>query len=117
MKEMVRVFKALSDVNRIRILKMLEVRPLCVCEITEVLKLATSTVSKHLSILRDTGYIVDDKEGKWVNYYLNRDQNDDYIRHLLPLIRTWLPANEIVHSDQKKVQTVDRNKLCGIQKI
>ena len=70
MRELVKVFKALSDSNRIRILKMLEVRPLCVCEITEVLKLATSTVSKHLSILRDAGYIIDQKEGKWVNYYL-----------------------------------------------
>jgi len=114
MRELVKIFKALSDASRIRILKMLEVRPLCVCEITEVLQLATSTVSKHLSILRDAGYIIDQKEGKWVNYYLNRDQNSDYVQHLLPLIRTWLPANETVLNDRKKVQTVDRNQLCGI---
>jgi ArsR family transcriptional regulator len=114
MRELVKAFKALSDTNRIRILKMLEVRPLCVCEITEVLQLATSTVSKHLSLLRDAGYIIDEKEGKWVNYYLNRDQSSDYIRHLLPLIRTWLPANEIIQRDQQKVQTVDRNTLCRI---
>jgi len=114
MREIVKVFKALSDANRIRILKMLEIRPLCVCEITEVLQLATSTVSKHLSILRESGYIIDQKEGKWVNYYLNRDQNGDYIRHLLPLIRTWLPADETVLRDRNKVQTVDRIQLCGI---
>lgn len=114
MRELVKAFKALSDSNRIRILKMLEVRPLCVCEITEVLQLATSTVSKHLSILRDAGYIIDEKDGKWVNYYLNRDQTGDYNRHLLPLIRTWLPADTIVLDDQNKVQTVDRNKLCHI---
>lgn len=114
MKELVKAFKALSDSNRIRILKMLEIRPLCVCEITDVLQLATSTVSKHLSVLRDAGFIIDDKEGKWVNYSLNRDQNSDYIRHLLPLIRTWLPANEIVLNDQNKVQTVDRNILCNV---
>jgi ArsR family transcriptional regulator len=114
MREMIKAFKALSDPSRIRILKMLETRPLCVCEITEVLQLATSTVSKHLSILRDAGYIIDDKDGKWVNYYLNHDQNSDYIRHLLPLIRTWLPANEVVLADQKKVETIDRNKLCRI---
>lgn len=114
MREMVKIFKALSDASRIRILKMLEIRPLCVCEITEVLQLATSTVSKHLSILRDAGYINDEKEGKWVTYYLNRDQSSDYVRHLLPLIKTWLPANETVLNDRKKVQTVDRNQLCGI---
>ena len=114
MRNMTKVFKALSDISRIRILKMLEVRPLCVCEITEVLNLATSTVSKHLSILRDTEFIIDEKEGKWVNYYLNREHKNEYIRHLLPLIRTWLPTDETILKDQKRVAAVDRNKLCKI---
>ena len=62
MRTLVKIFKALADSNRIRILKMLEVRPLCVCEITEVLNLAASTVSKHLSILRDADFIIDSNE-------------------------------------------------------
>lgn len=111
---MVKVFKALSDTNRIRILKMLEVRSLCVCEITDILKLAPSTVSKHLSILRDADFIIDDKDGKWVNYSLNNHQTNEYVRHLLPLVRTWLAKDERVLNDQIKVQFVDRNKLCGI---
>jgi ArsR family transcriptional regulator len=90
MRNTVNVFKALSDSNRLRILKMLEVKPLCVCEITEVLKLATSTVSKHLSILRNAGFIVDEKEGKWVNYYLIHEPENEYIKRLIPLIKTWL---------------------------
>ena len=79
MRKQAKIFQALSDTNRIRILKMLEMRPLCVCEITDVLKLATSTVSKHLSILRDAGFIIDEKEGRWVNYYLSPDQIDDTV--------------------------------------
>lgn len=114
MTNLVNVFKALSDTNRIRILKILEVRPLCVCEITEILKLANSTVSKHLSVLRNAEFIKDTKEGKWVNYHLNLDQNNEYVRHLLPLIRGWLPNEGIVNNDKKMVATVDRNKLCGI---
>jgi len=114
MRTAVKIFKALSDINRVRILKMLEVRPLCVCEITGVLKLATSTVSKHLSILRDAEFIIDEKEGKWVNYYLNREQNNEYVRHLLPLIRSWLPNDATVNKDTKMVATVDRYKVCGI---
>ncbi|MBD3223759.1 MAG: metalloregulator ArsR/SmtB family transcription factor [Caldithrix sp.] len=114
MDKIVYAFKALADSNRIRILKMLEIRPLCVCEITEILNLATSTVSKHLSILRNAEFITDEKDGKWVNYYLNTDQTNPYMRHLLPLIRTWLTADERVLNDQKKVTTVDRNTLCGI---
>jgi ArsR family transcriptional regulator len=115
MTELAKVFKALSDTNRIRILKMLERRSLCVCEITEILELATSTVSKHLSILRDAELIVDKKEGKWVNFNINNDQNNEYVRYLLPLIRTWLPSDAVVLDDKQKVQSVNRNTVCGIQ--
>ena len=113
MRNLVKVFKALSDSNRIRILKMLEERHLCVCEITEVLKLASSTVSKHLSILRNAELILDEKDGKWVNYYLNQQQMDEYVRQLLPLIKSWLPDDSTINQDKEKVKTVDRNFICG----
>lgn len=112
MREIVKVFKALSDSNRIRILKMLQIRPLCVCEITAVLNLATSTVSKHLSILREADLIYDIKEGKWVNYYLNKKSNDLYIKDVLPLLKDWLPEDDLVKKDMVKVSGVDRNILC-----
>jgi len=112
MRNLSKIFKALSDTNRLRILKMLEQRPLCVCEITNILKLATSTVSKHLSILRDVEFILDGKEGKWVNYHLNNDQANEYTQQILPLIKNWLSGNQIINSDKEKVKTVDRNKLC-----
>ena len=60
MKEITDIFKALSDKNRLRILMMLTRRPLCVCEIQNVLSITVSTVSKHLSILRDIGLIIDE---------------------------------------------------------
>ena len=47
--------KALSDPNRVKIMKMLQNRPLCVCEIKEALGVAQSTASKHLKILEDAG--------------------------------------------------------------
>ena len=113
MRKQAKIFQALSDTNRLRILKMLEVRPLCVCEITEVLKLATSTVSKHLSILRDAGFIIDEKEGKWVNYYLTTNQNDEYVKQLISLIKKWFQDDEKTKQDLEKVKIVDRNILCG----
>jgi len=113
MEDLVKTFKTLSDSNRIRILKMLEIRPLCVCEITEVLNLAASTVSKHLSLLRDAGFILDTKDGKWVNYTLNHSFDNEFVRHLLPLIRTWLPNDETVAKDRERVVAADRNRICG----
>jgi ArsR family transcriptional regulator len=113
MRKLAKTFQALSDSNRIRILKMLEVRPLCVCEITEILQLANSTVSKHLSILRDAAFIVDEKDGKWVNYFLNKSKNDNYVSRLLPLISDWIPHDYVIAEDKKRVNNVDRNVICG----
>lgn len=113
MRRLLKIFKALSDSNRIRILKMLEIRSLCVCEITEVLNLANSTVSKHLSILRDTELIIDEKDGKWVNYHLNTSRSEPYVSELLPLLQEWLPDDETIHKDAEKVKSVDRNMLCA----
>lgn len=113
MRHLSKVFKALSDVNRIRILKMLEIRSLCVCEITDVLELATSTVSKHLSILRDAGFIMDEKVGKWVNYRLNQSRTDMYSEQLMPLLAKWLSNDDTVRKDVEKVRSVDRDAICG----
>ena len=111
MRKLVKVFKALSDQNRLRILKMLEIRPLCVCEITAVLNLATSTVSKHLSILKDAEFIRDEKEGKWVNYHLN-EEAPDYVADLMPLLKQWLPDEPTVLQDRLKIERVNRFTIC-----
>jgi ArsR family transcriptional regulator len=117
MRYLVKIFKALSDTNRIRILKMLQIRPLCVCEISSVLSLANSTVSKHLSILKDTDFISDRKENKWVIYSLNRTTMENHVRDLLPLMEEWVPNDTIVLLDAEKVQHVDRNILCGVPPV
>jgi ArsR family transcriptional regulator len=63
-------FKALADETRIRILKLLEVREMCVCEIMVALDLTQPTASHHLGLLENAGLVRDRKEGKWVFYSL-----------------------------------------------
>ena len=75
-RDIVKVFKALGDSNRIRIVKMLEARELCVCEVRE-----------HLSVLRDADLILDRKDGKWVNYRLNEQSNNSFVRSQLVLVK------------------------------
>jgi len=106
--------KAVGDINRVRILKMLEDRDMCVCEVREVLDISTSTVSQHLSILRDAELIVDTKDGKWVNYQLNRDSEDPLVRSVLALMSNSFEDEETVKEDKKKVKRVDRLKICGV---
>ncbi|OGU55389.1 MAG: transcriptional regulator, partial [Ignavibacteria bacterium GWC2_35_8] len=104
MKENTKLFKALSDPNRLRILKMLQSKSLCVCEITDVLKLATSTVSKHLSILKDGGFILEQKNGKWVNYLINPRPSDPRISSLISTLDFWISDDQLIISDKQKVQ-------------
>ena len=112
MDKLVKIFKALGDKGRFRIVKMLQQRPLCVCEITAVLELATSTVSKHLSLLKDAEIISDRKDGKWVEHYLNTNSKNIFITGLLPLISYWLNDDKQVKSDMEKLETTDRIELC-----
>jgi ArsR family transcriptional regulator len=112
MDEILKILKALSDKNRLRIVKILQQRSLCVCEITSILELATSTVSSHLSILKDAEIIMDQKDGKWVDYRLNTQSKNPYLIGLLPLIAFWLNDDPRVKSDLQKLKTTDRVELC-----
>ena len=113
LKEKTKIFRSVSDPSRLRILKMLQARSLCVCEITEILQLAPSTVSKHLSILKDTGFIIEEKEGKWVNYKINPRPADTRINSFLSSLDFWMADDTAVISDKKKMMIVDRNEICS----
>ncbi|MBN2102921.1 winged helix-turn-helix transcriptional regulator [bacterium] len=112
MEQCLTLFKALSDKNRIRIIKILEKRPLCVCEITTILNLACSTTSKHLSVLKKAKLIFEQKEGKWVNYYLNKATMNPYIKEFLPMVKRWLNDDMIIVRDLRKVDKINRNEIC-----
>jgi ArsR family transcriptional regulator len=68
MKDVVRIFKALADPNRLRIMLLLRRREICVCEIMFVLGIEQSRVSHHMRVLRDAGIAEDVREGRWVIY-------------------------------------------------
>jgi len=65
-----RFFKALADETRLKILKLLEIREMCVCEVMVALGLTQPTTSHHLGILENAGLVKNRKEGKWVFYSL-----------------------------------------------
>ena len=117
MRDLVKLFKALSDPNRLRILKMLEVRPMAVCEITSNLGLAPSTVSKHLYLLREAGLVLDERDGKWVNYRLARDPGGRRVRELLALVSAMLEGEELVQRDRERTRRMDRQEVCRQQNL
>jgi DNA-binding transcriptional ArsR family regulator len=78
-----RLFKALADTTRLRILKLLDVREMCVCEVMIALDLTQPTASHHLKILENAGLVKSRKEGKWVYYSL---KDPETIKKILKLI-------------------------------
>ncbi len=64
-----KIFHGLSDKFRLRILMIVNAQPVCVCIIKEILGIADSKLSYHLSILKDCGLICSKQEGNWIIYY------------------------------------------------
>jgi len=80
-----RIVKALGDGTRLRIVNLLRVENLCVCEIEAILQSSQSNVSRHLAKLRDAGIIYSEKKSQWVYYGINVDiiKEHSFIKTLL----------------------------------
>ena len=72
-----RWFHALSDPTRLEIVRMLSHGERCVCELQDALSAQQSRLSFHLRVLKESGFVTDRKEGRWVHYALNRDALDE----------------------------------------
>ncbi len=113
MKEFVKVMKALSDPNRVKIIKMLQWKKnMCVCEIRAVLKLTQPTVSNHLKVLEAAGLVLSEKEKLWVNYRLNTDNASPYGAAMLNQLKKWLNENPQLQHIQALLPTIDRKDIC-----
>jgi ArsR family transcriptional regulator, arsenate/arsenite/antimonite-responsive transcriptional repressor len=113
MKPFIKVMKALSDANRVKTLKLLEQRSLCVCEIQAVLGLAQPTVSKHLKVLEEAGLVTFFKEGLWVNYRLTDGRDSPYAATMLGNLRHWLSEDpQISELVKKSLPFVHREEVC-----
>lgn len=113
MKEFIKIMKALSDPNRVKMIKLLQRRVLCVCEIQGALGLAQSTASKHLKILEEAGLIIYFKEGPWVNYRLEDGAKSPYVANLLGNLRHWLEDDADVAALVARLPEINRETICG----
>ncbi len=115
MKDFIKVMKALSDPNRVKLLKMLQRRERCVCEIQAALGIAQPTVSKHLKVLEGAGLVGRKKEGLWVNYHLSDGGSSPYAASLLGNLRHWLEDDAQVRELLVKSEGLRREDLCGVR--
>jgi len=105
-----KIFKALGDRSRLRIINMLSEKAMCVCEITEVLGLSQSTVSGHLRVLKEAELVEDEKDGLWVEYHLFNDKT--FNSDILDLILEALKSNQKMEEDRKAALQANRDMIC-----
>ncbi len=111
MQELVRIFKALGDDNRLRIVKMLQDHPLCVCEVTDTLGIAQSCVSRHLRLLKDAGLVEDVRDGQWIIYRLCKKPANACAARLLANLARWVNGDSRVVRDRQHIRKISREQL------
>ena len=105
-REFMNVVKALADENRVRALLALCRRELCVCQIIEVLGLAPSTVSKHMSILKQARLVDCRKNGRWIYYRLADDDVPVEAKEALAWIRRSLSDDAQIRKDHARLEQI-----------
>jgi ArsR family transcriptional regulator len=116
-KDLVTVFKALSDETRLRIIKLLEHEELCVCDIVAAFDMIQPKVSFHLGVLKAAGFLTDRKEGKWMHYKI--DDSDLFKRLLILSVTERIPENTMKEDRRRlaeflrsKAQIIPLNEAC-----
>lgn len=104
MRSTLRITKALSDIQRLRILLMLRAGELCVCQIIAVLGLAPSTVSKHLSVLSAAALVDSRKDGRWAYYRLPQGEALRTVKPVLKWLDAALAGDDSITKDAKRLE-------------
>lgn len=112
MKNTARIFKALSDETRLRILCLLLDGELCVCDLMAVLQLPQSTVSRHLSYLKNAGWVNDRRCGVWM-YYSVLNNGNVLQERLVDALRVSFPLSNAVVTDRARLDEFRQHKSCA----
>ena len=108
MREVLKALKALSDETRLRILKLLQEKECCVCEVMQALDISQTRASRNLNILYDAGFLKLRKEGLWSLYSLNQGNAPAYFPELITAVEKALAANQTAIRDKRRLDTAER---------
>lgn len=108
----VELYNLLSDETRLRCVMLLHEAELCVCELTETLACSQPKVSRHLSMLRNSGIVSDKRNGQWVYYSIN-PALPEWVKQIISSNYESLKKIEPCLSDLIKLRTLRRDNLCS----
>jgi len=108
MRELVKVYKVLSDESRLRVLNLLLERACCVCEVMQALDISQSKASRILSALYDVGFLKLHKDGLWSLYSIDWDGMDTNLKAIAEATTRSFEGNKIMAADRKRLRKAER---------
>lgn len=109
-KELAKVFKALGEPTRLKIIKMLSLQGMCVCELSETLDMLQPRISQHLKVLKEAGLIRERKDGYWVCYSLDRDSLDENWDNFNTFLNAGLKELEGYEKEAARFEGLEENE-------
>ncbi|HKS27578.1 MAG TPA: metalloregulator ArsR/SmtB family transcription factor [Pyrinomonadaceae bacterium] len=100
------LFRALADRTRLRLLNLMGDEEICVCFLTEGLKMNQPKISRHLAYLRRAGVVAARREGKWMHYRVH-EPPDEHAARIFREVREWLRQDAEMQRDRARLI-----KLC-----
>src|SRR5213083_2848796 len=100
-----KLFRALADSTRLRLLNLMNGREVCVCYFVEILKTSQPKISRHLAYLRRAGIVSARREGKWMHYRLVDPPDEDAAR-IFREVRAALAEHSELQRDREKLTQV-----------
>lgn len=108
MRGLVKVYKALSDESRLRVLNLLLERECCVCEVMQALEISQSKASRILSALYDVGFLKLRKDGLWSLYSFDWEGMDIHLKDILEATRRAFAGNNQMMMDRENLKRAER---------
>jgi len=105
MEDLIRVFRSLSDPTRLRIVRLLLERELCVCELMFILKMEQSRISHQLRLLRDADLVEDKRQGRWIVYGIPKDVRKNLAPLFQQLIQKKRADSKVILQDFRALRT------------
>jgi len=119
MRELVKVYKALADESRLRVLNLVMERECCVCEAMQALEISQSKASRILSALYDVGFLKLRKDGLWSLYSIDWDGMDVHLKNILKANTKAFKGNRQMDIDLERLKKAERvgpgcaRKMCA----
>ena len=117
MRDLVKVYKALSDESRLRVLNLLLERECCVCEVMQALEISQSKASRTLSALHDVSFLKLRKDGLWSLYSIDWEGIGVHLKDIVEATRRAFEGNKQMEKDRERLKTAVRMGPDYINKV